>query len=109
MFLFPKNLNPTPVKRVVYLVASTVLGLLLSIIAHVVIEKIYLDWTIKNGQTIVWYPVFDAGQCALHPAIQIGLLIVGAIAGYAIGRLGWRLVYIDRVWSKDKVISKKID
>jgi uncharacterized membrane protein len=102
MFLFPKNLKPTPAKRVVYLVASTVLGILLSVIAHVVVEKFYLDWAIRNGKAIVWYSVFDAGQCALHPAIQIGLLVVGALAGLLIGRLWWRLVYIDRIWSKDK-------
>lgn len=109
MFLFPKNLNPTPAKKTVYLIAATILGILLSIIAHVIIEKIYLDWAIQNDKTIVWYPVFRAGQCALHPAIQIGLLVLGALGGLLIGRLWWRLVYIDRVWSRDKVVAKKID
>ncbi|MFA6553173.1 MAG: hypothetical protein WCT27_01995 [Patescibacteria group bacterium] len=87
--------HPTPVKHVIYLIASTLLGIFLSLIVHAISESLYLDWVTNSGRPITWY-----GGCALHPAIQIGLLVLGAIGGYLIGRLWWRLVYIDRIWAK---------
>lgn len=100
MFYRPKNLIHTPLKRTVYLVAATILGFLLSLIAHAIIEKIYLDWLVNNHKVITWYKVFGLGSCALHPAIQIILLLVGAIGGFFLGRLWYRLLYIDKIWIK---------
>ncbi|MBI5037536.1 MAG: hypothetical protein HZC01_02430 [Candidatus Kerfeldbacteria bacterium] len=100
MFL-TANLNPTPLKHRLYIISSILLGLLLSIMAHAVIEEIYLSWATDSGRTIVWY-----GSCALHPAIQIGLLALGALAGYGLGRMWWRMVYIDRRWAKGILNNK---
>ena len=94
MFL-TANLNPTPLKHRIYLISSVLLGLLLSILMHALIEEVYLSWATNAGRTIIWY-----GSCALHPAIQIGLLILGAGGGYGLGRMWWRMVYIDRRWAK---------
>ncbi len=87
--------NPTPAKHVIYLVASTLLGIFLSLIVHAIAETLYLKWATDAERSIIWY-----GGCALHPAIQIGLIILGALGGFSIGRLWWRLVYIDRIWAK---------
>jgi hypothetical protein len=98
--------KPTPTKHIIYLIASTILGILLSLLAHALIENSYLDKAIKNGTDVVWYSILGHGQCALPPVVQIGLLLVGAVGGFLIGRIWWRLVYIDRVWSKDKKTNK---
>ncbi|MFZ6036579.1 MAG: hypothetical protein ACOYUK_05590 [Patescibacteria group bacterium] len=87
--------NPTPVKRRLYLAVSVLLGLLLSVLLHVVIEQLFLSWTTDAGHAVTWY-----GGCALHPALQIGLLVLGALGGYGLGRMWWRMVYIDRRWAK---------
>ncbi|HCJ52643.1 MAG: hypothetical protein A2898_01770 [Candidatus Kerfeldbacteria bacterium RIFCSPLOWO2_01_FULL_48_11] len=104
MFLHA-NLNPTPAKKVVYLCSSVILGILLSLIAHAVVESLYISSALDRNASIIWYTAFGGlkGACALHPAIQWSLLIGGAVGGYFLGKFWWRLVYIDRRWSKDKV------
>ncbi|MFH1236314.1 MAG: hypothetical protein V1685_05255 [Parcubacteria group bacterium] len=106
MFLHA-NPNPTPAKRVVYLFSSVILGILLSLITHAVIESLYISSALENGDTITWYTAFGVleGACALHPAIQWGLLVLGAVGGYFLGRFWWRLVYIERRWAQDKGVS----
>ncbi|EKE20584.1 MAG: hypothetical protein ACD_7C00521G0001 [uncultured bacterium] len=93
--LLNANVNPTKTKHVVYIIVSTLLGILLSLLAHAGIEMLYLNWTERTERVITWY-----GGCALHPAIQIGLLVLGAVGGFFLGRLWWRLVYIERKWAK---------
>lgn len=100
MFFTPRNLTPTPAKRIIYIAAATILGLLLSLIAHAVIEDTYLNWAMANGKTIVWYSAFGAGLCALPPWLQIGLLLIGAVGGFCLGRLWYRMLYIDKIWMK---------
>ncbi|MFA6306484.1 MAG: hypothetical protein WCV70_02230 [Patescibacteria group bacterium] len=93
--------NPTNFKKAIYLFAATILGVLLSFIAHAVIEINYLNSVLSQGRTVRFY-----GNCALPPALSILLLILGAVGGFLLGRVWWRLVYIDRVWAK-KYSSKK--
>lgn len=87
--------EPTKFKKVVYLIASTVLGLLLSLWAHAFIEMSYLSWAGSQGRLVAFY-----GGCALHPALQIVIWLLGAIGGFYLGRFWWRKVYIERVWAK---------
>ncbi len=87
--------NPTKAKHVVYLSVTTVLGVLLSILVHVGIESAYLAWAESVGQTVTWH-----GGCALHPVLQIGLVVLGALGGFFLGKNWWRLVYVERKWSK---------
>lgn len=58
-----------------------VLGILFSILAHTGIEMAYLAWAGAKGMTVTWY-----GGCALHPAIQAGLVLLGALGGFIFGR-----------------------
>lgn len=87
--------HPTPAKHVIYLIASTLLGIMLSLIVHIISETLYLNWAVGAGRHITWF-----GGCALHPAIQIGLTLLGAAGGFFIGRLWWRLVYIEHIWAE---------
>ncbi len=87
--------NPTQVKHGVYLVATTILGIFVSYLVHAGIEAVYLAWADAAGKQVVWY-----GGCALHPAIQVSLVVLGAVGGFFLGRFWWRLVYVERKWAK---------
>lgn len=89
--------QPTRLKKVVYLSASVVLGLLLSVIAHALIEINYLHWVFSQGRAARFY-----GNCALPPALQVALLILGVVGGFLLGRFWWQKVYVDRAWAKKK-------
>ncbi len=87
--------KPTKAKHVTYLIATTVLGVMLSIFLHIIIETQYLAWAERTGYAVHWY-----WGCALHPAIQIILPILGATGGFFLGRFWWKYVYLDRRWAK---------
>lgn len=89
--LHHKPPTPTKLKHIVYLCASTVLGVLLSIIVHVGVETQYILWSWSRGHMLHWY-----GSCALHPVIQVVLPIAGAVGGYFLGRFWWRIIYIEK-------------
>ncbi|MFH1583070.1 MAG: hypothetical protein ABIB72_01990 [Candidatus Falkowbacteria bacterium] len=87
--------NPSKIKRIVYLFAATILGLLLSFLAHAIIEINYLRYILNWGLPVIFY-----GSCTLPPVLQIALLILGAVGGFFLGRFWWRKVYIEKVWAK---------
>jgi len=87
--------EPTKIKKIIYLIASTFLGLLLSLIIHAVIEIIYLNWAQGQNRIVPFYR-----SCSLHPLIQITLLVAGIVGGFNLGRFWWRKVYVERVWAK---------
>jgi len=92
--------NPTKFKKTVYLLATIILGLLLSLLAHAFIEISYLNWVQSKGQIVQFY-----GSCALPPLLQTSVWILGAVGGFFLGRFWWRKVYIERIWVKG--ISKQ--
>lgn len=87
----------TQLKKFIYLSASIVLGLLLSFIAHAVIEINYLNWVLNQGQVVQFY-----GGCALLPWLQAALWLFGLIGGFFLGRFWWRKIYIERAWLKKR-------
>lgn len=87
--------GPSKIKKFVYLSATVILGVFLSIIAHALIEIIYLHWAESKGWAITFF-----NGCALFPAVSYALLFLGAIGGFFLGRFWWRLVYIERFWEK---------
>ncbi|MBI2610113.1 hypothetical protein HYW53_02965 [Candidatus Giovannonibacteria bacterium] len=87
-------------KRTIYLIASTLLGLLLSFIAHAVIEIFYIKYALSNGIQLENQTAFGFGYCVLPLWLQALLLAAGLIGGYLLGRCWWRIVYIEhRHWS----------
>ena len=79
-------------KRKIYLFLSEILWLLLSVIAYVMTEKFYINNQLSQGVA----PVSVSGGFFLSPIVAIAFLIVGAVFGYFIGTLWWRLVYVER-------------
>ena len=87
----------TKIKKIIYLTASAILGILLSLIFHGLVEMAYLNWAIGKGNEIQFY-----GGCGLWPGFQIAILAAGAIGGFFLGRLWWRIIYVDRKWEKSR-------
>lgn len=89
-------------KHVIYLILTTILGLLLFGIAHAVIEMIYLRTALRNDYPIVWHFYLQGRfPCALPPILFYGIPVLGIIGGFLIGRVWWRWVYVEhRRWNR---------
>lgn len=83
-------------KHSVYVTAATVLGLLVSLLAHVLLEMQYLHRADMQGVSVTWTRFFGFGLCALPPLIQYGLVVIGLAGGFFIGRVWWQFVYVER-------------
>lgn len=87
--------KPTKLKRVIYLISFIILGLLLSLNLHALIEINYLSWISNQGKIANFY-----GGCALPPLIQVGIWLLGIGGGYFVGVFCWKKVYIERSWGR---------
>ncbi|MFH0828588.1 MAG: hypothetical protein V1907_00175 [Candidatus Kerfeldbacteria bacterium] len=88
-------------KRFLYLALSTFLGIILSYGIHAVVELMYLNWAEKTNHLLTWTMHFGVGACALSPYVQYGLFIAGVVGGFLIGRVWWRIVYVEhRHWMR---------
>jgi hypothetical protein len=81
-------------KKMLYILLFTVLGVILSIIVHALIEYAYISVT--EASKINWQSSFRNGSCALPHWLQWGLLSIGALSGLMMGFLGWKIVYIQK-------------
>ncbi len=94
--MFFKNPGkPTKIKKIAYLAAAIILGLLLSFLLHAFIEIKYLAWAQNQSLAVKYY-----GGCFLPPWLQITLWVLGLVGGYFLGRWWWQKLYIERVWAK---------
>jgi len=84
-------------KRNVYLLASTILGILLSGIAARLMEINYLSRIANRGNVML----FNDNYATLQ-LLQGLLLLFGATGGFFLGRFWWRKIYIERVWIKSR-------
>lgn len=84
-------------KKIIYILAWVVLGLILSFIAHAVIEIKYINHSLSAGIAPVNYMVFGRGYCALPGLLQLGLPILGIVFGFLAGWYFWKVVYIKEV------------
>ena len=96
MFFRPPG-EPTKFKKAVYLIAATILGLLLSFLFHALIEINYLK--VAADQNIA---VTFSDGCALALWLNISLWALGALGGFFLGRFWWRKIYIEKVWAQNR-------
>jgi hypothetical protein len=96
--------KPTKIKKIIYLTAFVVLGILLSLNFHSLLEVGYLELAARHNLTVHFY-----GICALPPVIQILLPVTGITLGIYFGLYWWRKIYIERCLDKFdwKTKSKK--
>ena len=92
-------------KKITYIIAWIILGLVLSFLAHTGLEIIYIKYAIKNNIVIDSQTVLGHGYCALPAYLQLGLVILGIILGYLAGIYFWRIIYVEKKlprWKKLK-------
>ncbi|PIS41669.1 MAG: hypothetical protein COT25_01840 [Candidatus Kerfeldbacteria bacterium CG08_land_8_20_14_0_20_42_7] len=88
------------VKKIIYYIAATFLGFLLSLLLHIAIESIYLQ--LSSGVPH-WHSLFGVGLDALPIWLTCLLATGGILFGYWLGVVWWRIVYIEhRLWRKKK-------
>jgi uncharacterized membrane protein YeaQ/YmgE (transglycosylase-associated protein family) len=79
-------------KKAVYIILWIILGLVLSFIAHAIIEILYLRWANNNNISVHW---ILNGNCALPLWLIIALPILGIIFGLFCGFVAWRKIYAE--------------
>ena len=79
-------------KKAIYLIASTILGVLIGFIVASFIEMKYLSLSPNP---------FNNGYTRLQ-IFQGIILILSATFGFFVGKFWWRKIYVERVWIKNK-------
>lgn len=85
-------------KKIAYIILSIVLGLLLSFLAHAVIEIFYVNRLLT--EEILPEPSSLTHKCFLPSWLYITLPLAGLIGGYLLGCFWWRSAYIKRKQDK---------
>ena len=100
--VFASRKNPPAWYHTLYLVLWVALGVLLSFVLHALVELWYLASAEKAGtvDSLVWTKYAGLGSCALPAVVQYGLFGAGLIGGFLLGRVWWRLVYVERRWER---------
>lgn len=78
--------------KAIYILLTVILGIILSFIAHAVIEMVYLWWAKSAGVEICWTKIFGS-SCALPWWLIISLPILGIILGLFLGFWWWGKIY----------------
>ncbi len=94
MFFKPVG-KPTKAKKIIYLIAFIVLGLLLSFNLHALIEIAYLQLASKKDVVVTFY-----GGCTLPIFVQVLLPIIGIFSGLFAGLFWWKKIYVERCLDK---------
>ncbi len=77
-------------KRIVYLCASTLLGFLVSFVVYALVEFSQ----IKSG--------YMSTETFMGLSTQEDVLFLGSLIGFFVGRVWWRKIYIEKVWTRKK-------
>jgi len=86
------------IKKISYIILAMLLGVLLSFVAHAVIEIFYINSLLEKG--ISPEPSSLTDKCFLPSWLQITLLLAGLIGGYLLGCFWFRSAYIKRKQDK---------
>jgi hypothetical protein len=101
--MFSKTLGkPTKFKKTIYLLATIILGLLLSVLVHALIEIQYILRALRHSYIVPFY-----GGCALPPLLRTMLWIDGAVGGGWLGLYWWKKIYIQRAWTNKQLTHRK--
>ena len=89
------SLKAGKLKHAVYLIATSILGILINYFFLVLIQVILLQLILHSEANIIWYSGYPP-----HLVFLIGFLLSGAIWGFALGRYWWRIIYIEHRYKK---------
>lgn len=96
-------------KKIIYIILFTALGILLSFLVHALTESIIIALLTRNFDRyslgLSWQQWF-----IVHYYGSIILFVLGVIFGFLQGRLWWRIIYVEKKFSKhDKLIILDFD
>ncbi len=81
-------------KKWLYILCFVVLGIILSFVAHAVIEIAYIQYSLAKGIVLVNHTFFIGHPyCVLPVWLQVGLIAAGILWGYWTGRRLWPKLY----------------
>lgn len=89
--------TPTKSKRVVYLVASTILGSLLGFILYDLVQILHIYLLLKFNLSLTAYQ-----DKPLWPFLHDVFFVLGAVGGFFLGKFWWQKVYVEQVWWRNK-------
>ena len=78
-------------KKTIYIILATFLGIIISFLFHAGIEYWYLSST--DAAIISWS---NNGSCALPIWLQVLLLVAGIVGGIVMGFWWWKIVYVQK-------------
>lgn len=77
-------------KKIIFVALPVILGILLSFVAHAVIEILYLNWAIRTNAVIEWTRVSGDKSCALPFWLIYLLPVLGIVFGFWFGLCWWK-------------------
>ncbi len=82
-------------KKIVYIVAFIILGVLLQFLLHSLLEQSYIYFLLKDFNTFSlgfnWEQLYIA-----HKIITVLFLVAGALFGFLQGKYWWKYIYVDK-------------
>ena len=98
-------------KKTVYIIAFTILGMLAQFLLHAFVEMWYIELLVRDfsafGLGLSWNAWF-----MIHAIVTAVFFIVGATLGFYAGKKWWQIIYIEqryknRTWLHWNSPSKK--
>lgn len=86
-------------KRTIYIISFTVLGVLVQFLAHALLELWYIALLTADFARYGFGLSWDAWFLIHHIATAV-LLVGGLFGGYFSGRYWWRIIYIEKKYGK---------
>lgn len=86
-------------KRAVYIISFTILGVLLQFVLHAFVEVWYINLLVLDYQTYGFGLSWDDWYL-IHDLAAIILAVAGLIFGFLQGRYWWKQIYVLRRWTK---------
>lgn len=83
-------------KKAIYIALTIFLGLMLSFMAHAVLELAIIKIAFSQGKEIEGTHFLGFGWCALPIWAQYTFPLLGIVGGYFLGRYWWKVVYVDK-------------
>ena len=87
---------PSKIKKPIYIFLFTLLGLMVSFLAHAGAEITYILYAFKKGIVLQNHFVFGNGYCVLPVWLQVGLVVVGVVGGFWMGIRWWQIIYVEK-------------
>lgn len=83
------------IKKIFYIFCSTILGLLLAVVVHGLLEQWYINRLLDQGVSPIVNNVI-ALDLYLPPMVEMGIFLGGIAGGFRAGIVWWRIVYVEK-------------